>query len=157
MLPTNGSYQNQPHLTSCFDIFVRINSLSSANFKYVKSQFYDRLCPNVGASTSVDETSKSSLRNPKHRYEKVSTPISCGHIPKFQQKGSYFYVSRITGFRNRLIYRVNSCVASTEKVSKLENFGFSVLVYSSHDVLSLPYEYIAQCQSNCYLQTTMEL
>lgn len=93
MLPTNGSYQNQPHLTSCFDIFVRINSLSSANFKYVKTQFYDRLCPNVGASTSVDETSKSSLRNAKHRYEKVSTPISRGHIPKFQQKGSYFCVS----------------------------------------------------------------
>lgn len=79
------SETGRKHLLGSFDIFVRINSLSSANFKYVKTQFYNRV---YASTTTVEDGSKISVRNTKHRYEKVATPISCGRIPRFQPKGN---------------------------------------------------------------------
>ncbi|KAH1029301.1 hypothetical protein HUJ05_002560 [Dendroctonus ponderosae] len=69
-------------LPSFLDIF-RVKSVSSANFKYVKAQFYNGSCASV---TSIEGGSTLNLRNMEYRYEKVSTPISCERNPHDQLK-----------------------------------------------------------------------
>ncbi|XP_030746048.1 uncharacterized protein LOC115874886 [Sitophilus oryzae] len=70
----------------CLDIFVRINGIRSKNFKFVKTQFYQKITSStVSKITPVSQLPWKGLQN--HRYEKVSTPKSGEYIPKFNQKG----------------------------------------------------------------------
>ncbi|ENN82583.1 hypothetical protein YQE_01045, partial [Dendroctonus ponderosae] len=61
-----------------------VKSVSSANFKYVKTQFYNGSCASV---TNIKGESTLNLRYMEHGYEQVSTPISCGRNQQDQPKG----------------------------------------------------------------------
>lgn len=85
------------HLLSCFDVFLRINEIRCLNLKHLRTQFYREVTPSL---TTISDISNLAVRN-QHRYEKVSTPISCSKIRRFEQKGLIVVWPQRKKIRNR--------------------------------------------------------
>ncbi|KAH1022859.1 hypothetical protein HUJ04_012178 [Dendroctonus ponderosae] len=126
-------------LPSCLDIFT-VKSVSSANFKYVKTQFHNGSCASV---TNIEGGSKLNLQNNEHRYEKVSTPISCERNPQDQPKATLMVTFELivwisfAGYRRRhffiaifhisQIQRGSTLNAGHRRTTSVVKLGFHIL------------------------------
>ncbi|KAH1022268.1 hypothetical protein HUJ04_011691, partial [Dendroctonus ponderosae] len=80
-----------------------VKSVSSANFKYGKTQFYNGSCASV---TNIKGESTLNLRNMEYGYEQVSTPISCVIVcwPSLKKVHNWATLKLIVWFAAQALY-----------------------------------------------------